>query len=90
MSSSAVFAAYIEMTCQHSFQGNYSGGGVLLKFQENFLYGDKAYIRWKGEWIEICSNAETYGKIQVSDFRLVVVYTFLIEWIKEKGILFGI
>ena len=25
----------IEMTCKHSFQGNYSGGDVLLKYEKN-------------------------------------------------------
>ena len=83
MSSSAVFAAYIEMTCQHSFQGNYSGGEVLLKYEYNLLSGDNAYIQTKGEWIEICSDVKTHGMISVSNF-VANCSIYLPNWMDQR------
>ena len=65
-----VFGKDIHMTCKHSFQGNYSGGDVLLKYEDNSLSNDKAYILGKiGEkkWLEICTDVNIHGKIRVRD-----------------------
>ena len=64
------FSKEIKMTCNHSFQGNYSGGDVLLKYEDNSLSNDKAYILGKiGEkkWLEICTDVNIHGKIRVGD-----------------------
>ena len=56
------------MTCKHSFQGNYNGD-VLLKYEKNAEGGlDKAYIRGKEGWLQICTDMETHGAIQINDF----------------------
>ena len=65
---SAIFADEIRMNCKHSFQGNYNGD-VLLKYDRNTEGGlDKAYIRVKDGWLQICTDMETHGAIQINDF----------------------
>ena len=72
-----------KMTCKHSFQGNYSGGDVLLKYKENKFSQDKAYIFAKNEWIELCSDVETHGKIYVDDL-VVSCSIYLPNWMNQR------
>ena len=77
------FGEDIKMTCKHSFQGNYSGGDVLLKYEINFLSNDKAYILGKNKWIEICTDVKTHGKVRVDDF-IVNCSIYLANWMDNK------
>tara|TARA_B100000700_G_C14495868_1_gene601772 strand:- start:30 stop:539 length:510 start_codon:yes stop_codon:yes gene_type:complete len=73
----------IEMTCRHSFQGNYSGGDVLLKYENKVFGRDKAYIKGNGKWIEICTDVETHGDIQIGDFS-ASCSIYLANWMNGK------
>ena len=77
------FGKEIQMTCKHSFQGNYSGGDVLLKYEKSFLSNDKGYIRGKSKWIEICSDVNTHGKVKVKNFT-VNCSIYLANWMDNR------
>ena len=77
------FGKDIKMTCKHSFQGNYSGGDVLLKYETNFLSNDKACIRGKSKWIEICTDVNTNRKVRVENF-IVHCSIYLANWMDNK------
>ena len=78
-----IFGEVIEMTCRHSFQGNYSRGDVLLRYEYKNLSTDKAYIRVKEHWIEICSDVETHGTVKVKDF-IARCSIYLANWMNGK------
>lgn len=80
---SPTFGKDIKMTCKHSFQGNYSGGDVLLKYENSVLSHDKAYIMGKSKWIEICTDVNTYGKVRVEDF-IVNCSIYLANWMNNR------
>ena len=80
---SSSYGKDIKMTCKHSFQGNYSGGDVLLKYEKDFLSKDKAYIQRKSEWIEICTDVNTHGKVRVEDF-VVHCSIYLANWMDNR------
>ena len=83
MFSLVVLAEDFEMTCQHSFQGNYSGGQVLLKYEYNFLTEDKAFIQNKGEWTAICSDMETHGMISINNF-IASCSIYFPNWMNQR------
>ena len=76
-------AEEIQMTCYHSFQGNYSGGEVLLKYENNLYSNDKAYIRSKDGWVEICTDVETKGKIKINNYQ-VSCSMYLANWMNQR------
>ena len=78
-----LYAEEIQMTCKHSFQGNYSGGDVMLKYQNNILSNDKAFLKTKGGWIEICSDVKTHGKIKIKDFK-ASCSIYLANWMNQR------
>ena len=77
------FSKDIKMTCKHSFQGNYSGGAVLLKYQSNSYSSDKAYILGNNEWIEICTDVNTHGTVSVENF-IVNCSIYLANWMNNR------
>ena len=77
------FGKDIKMTCKHSFQGNYSGGDVLLKYETNVPSHDKAYIMGKSNWIEICTDVNTHGKVRVENF-IVNCSIYLANWMDNR------
>ena len=80
---STIFADEIRMTCKHSFQGNYNGD-VLLKYEKNAEGGlDKAYIRGRKGWLQICSDMETHGTIKIHDF-VVSCSMYLPNWMNGR------
>ncbi len=76
-------AENMQMVCKHSFQGNYSGGDVLLKYVENSASVDKAYVKGKSSWVQICTDVETYGPIIISDLK-ASCSIFLPNWMNQR------
>jgi len=76
-------AEEFEMTCKHSFQGNYSGGDVKVKYKKNYSSDDKAFIKGKAGWVEICSDVETHGKMKIGNLR-VGCSIYLANWMNQR------
>ena len=83
ISSPAVASQTIEMYCDHSFQGNYSGGKRLLKYERLFSGTDKAYIKTRNGWIELCSDVDTHETTSV-DSLVVSCSVYLPNWMNGK------
>ena len=81
--SAKLFAEDIKMTCKHSFQGNYSGGDGLLKYEHLPTSEDKAYIYGDSGWIEICTDVQTHGKIRVENFS-ARCSIYLPNWMNQR------
>ena len=77
------FSKEIKMTCNHSFQGNYSGGDVLLKYESPSFSSDKAYILGNNKWIEICTDVNTHGTVSVENF-IVNCSIYLANWMNNR------
>ena len=73
----------IEMYCEHSFQGNYSGGKRLLKYEQPLSGIDKAFIKTKDGWIELCSDLDTHKATSV-DNLVVSCSVYLPNWMNGK------
>ena len=83
ISSPAAASQTIEMYCDHSFQGNYSGGKRLLKYEQLISGTDKAYIKTKNGWIELCSDVDTHNITLVNDL-VVSCSVYLPNWMNGK------
>lgn len=71
------------MYCQHSFQGNYSGGYVLLKYQKKMDNNDKAFIKGKNGWVELCTDVKTHGRVKIKDY-IASCSIYLANWMDGK------
>ena len=83
MCSPIMASQTVEMYCEHSFQGNYSGGKRLLKYETLWSGIDKAYIASADGWIELCSDMETHGATSV-DNLIVSCSIYLPNWMNGK------
>ena len=81
--SSELLAENMEMICKHSFQGNYSGGDTLLRYEHRPMADDSAYIYSKSGWIEICTDVETHGSILVENYR-ARCSIYLPNWMNQR------
>ena len=79
----------IEMYCEHSFQGNYSGGKRLLKYEQTFSGIDKAYIKTRNGWIELCSDVDTHETTSVDSLVVSCSNTFQIDEWKKKNFIWN-
>ena len=71
------------MDCQHSFQGNYSGGYVSFRYQSLLDSEDEAYVKAKAGWVKICTDIENSDQIVVKDY-VASCMIYMANWMNGK------
>ena len=76
-------AEVIEMDCQHSFQGNYSGGYVSFRYRSLLDSEDEAYVKAKAGWVRICTDIQNADQIVVKD-SVASCMIYMANWMNGK------